>query len=106
MKKILKMVKQDDFRIEDDHRPTDHADSHTDKYNLLLREDYAQDIKLRKQFSRATYLLICVWLIAIFVTLNFFEHPTWVLVSLVTTSTIKVLGLYYVVLKYIFPRPM
>lgn len=41
MNKILKMVKQDNFRIEDDHRPTDHADSHTDKYNLLLREDYA-----------------------------------------------------------------
>lgn len=104
MKKFLKMVKQRNFKIEDDHQPTDHADSHTDKYNLLLREDYAQDIRLRRHFSWATYILIWAWLIAVLITLNVFEHSTWVLVALVTTSTVKVLGLYFIVLKYIFPR--
>lgn len=44
------MLKKRNFKIEDDHQPTDHADSHTDKYNLLLREDYAQDIRLRRLF--------------------------------------------------------
>lgn len=102
MRKIRRMVKTN-LKIEDDRQTTTRSDSDTDKFNNLVREDYAQDIKLRKYFSWATFTLICFWLIAVLVTLNYFEHSTWVLVALITTSTIKVLGLYFVVLKYIFP---
>ena len=95
------------FTIEENPLETTHADSNTKQFDDLLHEDYAQDIKLKKQFSWATYILICVWLFAVLatvlVTLIFLEHSPWVLVALITTSTIKVLGLYYVVLKYIFP---
>ena len=103
MKKFNEMTKEGEFKI-GNMELTENPDPHTEKFNSLRHQDYAQDIKLKKHFAWATYVLIFLWLIAVLATLNYSEHSTWVLVALISTSTIKVLGLYYVVLKYIFPN--
>lgn len=70
----------------------------------LRVRNFAQDIRLRKKFANATFALVVGWLcfVAIYLLLPCTE--TAVLVALVTGSTIKVLGLYYIVLRYLFPN--
>lgn len=64
----------------------------------------AQDIKLRNYFSWATFGLVSLWLIGVILLLMYSGQPPEVLIALISGSTVQVIGLYYIVLRYIFPQ--
>lgn len=78
-------------------------DSYTLRFNDAKIRDCEQDIKLRKKFSRATYGLLCVWLLIVAGLLIYSSRSDEVLIALIAGATIQVIGLYYIVLRYIFP---
>lgn len=72
-----------------------------------------QDIKLRKKYSGKLYWLISIWLIAIFALLllqgflgktDIFMLSDKVLITIISGTTINVLGLFAIVANYIFPK--
>ncbi len=73
-----------------------------------------QDILQRRTFAPKLYVLTCVWLVLVLgiVVLqgfsegrfHFFRLSDGVLIALLGTTTINVVGLFYVVAKYLFPE--
>lgn len=70
-----------------------------------------QDIKLRKMFAWAGYWMNIGWLVAILVILFlagfhrwFFTLPDSVLLALIGTTTTNVLGVLYIIMRYLFPE--
>lgn len=78
-------------------------DDYTKKFNDEKLNDYRQDIRLRKHFSWETYALLCVWMAVVAGLLIWSPRSDEVLIALISGATIQVIGLYYIVLKYIFP---
>ncbi|WP_146161902.1 hypothetical protein [Pseudogemmobacter blasticus] len=78
-------------------------DDYTKQFNTEKLNDYRQDIKLRKHFSWATYGLLCAWLVIVAGLLIWSSRSDEVLIALISGATIQVIGLYYIVLRYIFP---
>jgi hypothetical protein len=92
-----------------------------ERQKLELR-DYQQDIESRKQYAKHLFYLICVWLVAIFALLvlsgfkgwsfNFGKTPIvasfslsdTVLLALIGSTTTTVIGLFGVVVNYLFPQ--
>ena len=82
----------------------------------LANERYAaqtrglrQDIKERKKYARWIYWLLCAWLAALFglLLLRGFLHidlTDKVLVALITGTTANVLGIFAIVVAYLFPK--
>ena len=77
-------------------------------------DSFTQDIRQRRTFAPKLYVLTCCWLgcvLAILLTqgvsegrLHFFHLNDGVLVALLGTTTVNVVGLFYVVAKYLFPE--
>ncbi len=74
----------------------------------------AQDIALRKQFAWDIFYLIVAWLILVFVVLGFqgfavailddrFRLSDSVLLALIGGTTVNVLGIFLIVVRYLFP---
>ncbi|MBC7154756.1 MAG: hypothetical protein H5U19_09125 [Rhodobacteraceae bacterium] len=78
-------------------------DDYTKQFNSVKLNDYRQDIKLRKHFSWATYGLLCAWLLIVAGLLIWSSRSDEVLIALISGATVQVIGLYYIVLRYIFP---
>lgn len=78
-------------------------DEFTKKFKNLKNTDYEQNITLRKHFSWATFGLVAAWLFFVAIYISVSSRNETFLISLTATTTIKVLGLYYIVLRYIFP---
>lgn len=78
-------------------------------------DSFKQDVAQRKQYAPRLFLLTCCWLgsvIAILLlqgfssgTAHFFSLGNDVLIALLGTTTINVIGLFYVVAKYLFSSP-
>jgi hypothetical protein len=74
-----------------------------------------QDIEERKIFARWIFALICVWVVGLFVLLilqgfegshiRLFKLSDPVLLAIVGSTTVNVLGLFYIVAHYLFPAP-
>ncbi len=92
------------FIFDDTDSVSGKPDRYTAKFSDLKNVDYAQDIKLRKQFSWATFGLLSVWLVVVALLLAFSSRSDSVMVALISGATIQVIGLYYIVLRYIFPE--
>ncbi len=78
----------------------------------LLNDQLEQDIKERERYAKNIFALISIWLIGLgFVIVwqgnenNGFNLSETLMLSLVGGTTINVLGLFFVVLKYLFPEP-
>lgn len=77
-------------------------------------ESFNQDIRQRRTFAPKLYLLTCCWLAAVLGVLftqgfsdgrlHFFHLNDNVLIALLGTTTVNVVGLFYVVAKYLFPE--
>lgn len=84
-------------------------------WKRLLNEDFEQNIKFRKRTARCLFWMVAIWLILIMavVFLQGFSG-TWywtfrlantVLVTLISSSTATVLGLFVIVARYFFSIP-
>lgn len=89
--------------LDDAEGASSEPDDYTSRFNNAKIKDYEQDIELRKQFSWATYGLLCAWLLIVAGLLICSSRSDEVLIALISGATIQVIGLYYIVLRYIFP---
>lgn len=78
------------------------------KKNKAVLKNQKQDIKLRREFSLKVYNLVRWWLLfcAIIILVSGFELfklSDTVLTTIIASTSANVLGLFYIVLKYLFP---
>ena len=94
------------LRVLDDVKgASEKPDEYTKKlFGRLRVADYAQDIKLRKHFSWGTFGVVSLWLAGVILLLAYSLQPPEVMIALISGSTVQVIGLYYIVLRYIFPQ--
>jgi hypothetical protein len=67
-----------------------------------------QDRKERKVYANLTFTLISIWLTLILVTFiaigqKRLEYSDSVIITLLTTTTVEVIGLFIIIAKYLFP---
>ena len=70
-----------------------------------------QDIRERKKYARKIFKLICWWVAGLLLLVclsswsswTYFRTPTSLLLALVGSTTLNVLGLFYIVAHYLFP---
>ncbi|MBC6437031.1 MAG: hypothetical protein GDA52_02560 [Rhodobacteraceae bacterium] len=80
------------------------VDDSTKRWQDAYIADFEQDTTLRKHFSWATYGLLLFWLLFVAGFLIWSSRSDAVLLALISGATIKLIGLYYIVLRYIFPQ--
>jgi len=98
-------VAWDDFSRFEMEELADFADQ------ALKVQERASDIFARKIYAGCIFALIVVWLGLVIGTVwrsanerNFFQLSEPVLVALLSTTTVNVIGLMYVVARYLFPN--
>jgi hypothetical protein len=70
-----------------------------------------QDIDERKKYANRTFALLCAWIALLFVVLGFqgfgartgFALSDKVLITLITGTTVNVIGIFLAVMNYLFP---
>lgn len=77
-------------------------------------DSFKQDIRQRRTFAPKLYTLTCVWLVLVIAIVllqgfsegrfHVFRLAEGVLIALLGTTTVNVVGLFYVVAKYLFPE--
>lgn len=75
----------------------------------LENRSFEQDIKLRKEYAHKVYWLILGFVVGVFIVLLLsgfdficFSLSTSVLITLLSTMTTSVIGLFVIVMKYLF----
>jgi len=66
--------------------------------------------KLRLSYARRLFWLVCSWLACVVIAVCFSGFHVWgfslsdaVLIAFITTTTINIVGLFFVVAKWLFP---
>lgn len=78
-------------------------------YNMLLLVRYATDTNLRKHITYSFIIQISIWLAGVLSVLYFNNYlfklklSDPVLITLLTTSTLNVIGMMMIILKNLFP---
>lgn len=75
-------------------------------------EGLRQDIGERKKYAHRIFVLICFWLAAVFLLLvadglsniDLFVLPEGVILAIIGSTTLNVLGIFYIVTHYLFPK--
>lgn len=81
-----------------------------DMIKLLDAKGKAQDIDMRKDFAAKTYNLVCIYLVIVFFVVFLvccpaeFNMSDNALIVLLSTTTINVIGLFAIVMNYLFPK--
>lgn len=90
----------------------------SEKQYIVRQQEYAlrkeklkgkkQDRKERKVYANLAFTLVSIWLtlvLAIFVSagLGNLSYSDSVLITLLTTTTIEVIGIFLIVARYLFP---
>jgi len=77
----------------------------------LENQSLKQDIDERRKYAHRIFCLISTWLIAVFVLLAVqgfnllsFRLSDSVLLAVVGSTTVNVLGIFYIVANYLFPK--
>lgn len=99
--------------------PDADAERESDRFDArrrtLLLEGLEQDIELRKKFAWGIFILIVAWLALVFVVLfvqgfsasicdHQFRLSDQVLLALIAGTTANVLGIFVIVVRYLFPQ--
>jgi hypothetical protein len=101
--------------------PTDDLDAEleSDRFDArrqtLIIEGLEQDLKLREAFAWDIFYLIVAWLILIFLILlleafsatlcgHTFKLSDTIIVALIGGTTVNVLGIFIIVVRYLFPQ--
>lgn len=77
---------------------------------ILELKSKEQDIDMRKDFATKTYNLVCIYLVVVFFVVFLvccpaeFNMSDGVLITLLGTTTINVIGLFAIVMNYLFPK--
>ena len=77
---------------------------------ILELKSKEQDIDMRKDFATKTYNLVCIYLVVVFFVVFLsccpaeFYMSDGVLITLLGTTTINVIGLFAIVMNYLFPK--
>jgi hypothetical protein len=73
-------------------------------------QSFKQDTEARDKYANRIFVLICVWLSAIFGLLVIdgfdvlgFQLETEVMITAITGTTLNVLGIFVIVARYLFP---
>lgn len=71
----------------------------------------AQDTRQRKIFAERIFWLLCAWIMALFAILflqgfhyNMFRLSDNVVLALIGGSTVNIIGVFLVVVRYLFPK--
>lgn len=75
-------------------------------------EGLKQDIGERKKYAHRIFVLICFWLFAVLLLLiaeglsgiDHFVLPEGVILAIIGSTTLNVLGIFYIVTHYLFPK--
>lgn len=74
-------------------------------------KDMRQNREERKSYALQIFIMICIYLFLIFVLLFFYGFKSWgfqlsekVVLSLIGTTLINVLGVFIIVVNYLFPK--
>lgn len=75
----------------------------------LQNLNFQQDIDLRKRYALRIFILISAWMgfVGFYLLLHGFNcinEPQAVLITLITTTTVNVIGLFVIVASYIYPK--
>ncbi len=96
-----------------DSKALDEEKAYARSEKELLLEGIRQDLAERKSYARYIFVLICVWLLGMFILLliqGFLSPHQWfalsdaVILAAIGGTTINVLGIFIVVVNYLFPR--
>lgn len=69
-----------------------------------------QDISMRKEYANRTFALVCLYMICVFLLIILacspavFSMSDNVLMVLLGTTTVNVIGLFAIVMNYLFPK--
>ncbi len=88
--------------------PTEKAEVEDNSLFLSKKERYIQNTELRGTLSRVFTIIIACWLLAVILILvgnncNHYNLSDSVLITLLTTTTIQVLGMMLIILWDLFP---
>lgn len=96
-----------------DEKTQQEEENHIKAIQKLQYISIRQDIGERKRYANRIFVLIVWWLIGIGVLLliqgfglkfNFFQLSDKIMVTLVGGTTINILGIFIVVVNYLFPK--
>ncbi len=95
-----------------DTETTEEIESLESAHKRAIIAGLRQDIGERKIYARRIFILICAWLGAVFLVLvgqgigYHFSLSQTIILALIGSTTVDVLGLFYIVAHYLFPtRP-
>ena len=80
------------------------------KMQRLSEKDKEQDIDMRREYADKTYLFVCIYMCFVFFLIflacspSTFQMSDTVLITLLGTTTINVIGLFAIVMNYLFPK--
>ena len=80
------------------------------KMQKLSEKDKEQDIEMRREYADKTYLFVCIYMCFVFFLIflacspSTFNMSDNVLMVLLGTTTINVIGLFAIVMNYLFPK--
>lgn len=76
----------------------------------IKNKGYSQDIDMRREYADKTYLFVCIYMCFVFFLIflacspSTFQMSDTVLITLLGTTTINVIGLFAIVMNYLFPK--
>ena len=104
-------------------KPTELEAALAQKARLQIENDgLRQNITERKKYAHRIFVMICIWLASVFLILVLegfgsagttlsierttirFNLPSSVILAVVGSTTINVLGIFYIVTNYLFPK--
>lgn len=78
----------------------------------LANAAFRRDMEDRGRWGRRTFWLLVVWLVTVIGVLVFQGFHLWgfkldnaIIITFITTTTVNVLSLGYIVANYLFPKP-
>jgi hypothetical protein len=93
---------------------SDSLEEHARAKRELEIQSIKQTLTQRKNYARATFCLVCLWLTAVLVIAFFqgfgaggairFKLETGVMIALIATTTANIIAVLVIVMKYLFPN--
>jgi uncharacterized membrane protein len=86
------------------------AEYYEHELKKLEVQSKAQDIAMRKEYADKTFALVCIYMVCVFLLIilacspALFNMNDSVLITLLGTTTINVIGLFAIVMNYLFPK--